>query len=122
MKWIDAFNRRSVIITGGRTYKQRLERALRESFPDGYTIHVFEKGRLPKNTDSITSESVVICKAGNESDLFKCAETRVDGIFINSEHVMPMFCVCVSKKVLGDFINSVSFNRSFNIIDIDYED
>lgn len=100
----------------------RLNRALKESFPEGYAVHVFENGRLPRNTDRLTSESVVICKARNESDLFKCAETRVEGMLINSEHVMPMFCVCVSKKVLGDFINSVSLNRSFNIIDIDHED
>lgn len=117
MNFIDAFNRRNVIITGGRSYKQRLDRALKEPFP----VIEFENGRLPRSTDYLTSDSVVVCKAGNEGDLFKITEIRVEGMLIDSEHVFPVFCVCVSKKVLGEFINSVSLNRRFNIIDIDNE-
>ena len=115
------------MITGGKSYLHRLDRALIESFTDSDFIFEFEKGRPPSFKDNINNYSTVICRASSVNQLLSLAALTADGMIVNHDgkearHVFPLLCICVSKRVLGDLINSVSLNRKFKLIDIDNED
>lgn len=106
------------IITGGRLSVTRFRHALKLTHDCGYDVVLTLKNI--RHIDNITNGSCLIFSVNNQNDFLELACYTIEGILLNECNLVhPSIIICISKKSLGSFIDSISIRRRFNIIDLD---